>query len=142
MAEGKVRNKTQVMASPKTGEITANRAGDSAVLQSFDRWLSDRFPAARTAWIRCSSLKLQIGTNLDRNGGRKWNNRPGRARGRVGSGSVSPLSLFSSLFPFSLSVNLYGWSTGSKPGVGYYSIVIEPRTSMYFRMKILYNRKY
>ncbi|KAK9214434.1 hypothetical protein WN944_006426 [Citrus x changshan-huyou] len=69
------------MPSPETSEITVNRGGDSAELQSFDWWLSDRFPAARTAWIRCSSLKLQIGTNLDRNGGQKWENRPGRARG-------------------------------------------------------------
>ncbi|GAY60884.1 hypothetical protein CUMW_205580 [Citrus unshiu] len=81
MAERKVRNKTQVMASLETGEITVNRGGDSAELQSFDRWLSDRFPATRTAWIRCSSLKLQIGTNLDRNGGQKWENQPGHSRG-------------------------------------------------------------
>ena len=113
-----------MMASPETGEITVNRGGDSAELQSFDRWLSDRFPAARTAWIRCSSLKLQIGTNLDRNSGRKWENRPGRAHG---SGWIqfdfSSLSLSSSLFPFSLSLslNLYGWSIGSKSSVGYYN---------------------
>ncbi|KAH9650705.1 60S ribosomal export protein NMD3 [Citrus sinensis] len=87
MAKGNVRNKTQVMASPETDEITMNRGGDSAELQSFDRWLSDRFPAARMAWIRWSSLKLQIGTNLDRNGGRKWENRPGRA---CGSGWIRP----------------------------------------------------
>ena len=85
MAEGNVRNKTQVMASPETSEITANWAGDSVVLQRFNRWLSDRFPAARTTWIRSSSLKLQIGTNLARNGGRKWETDRVKVAGRVGS---------------------------------------------------------
>ena len=88
------------MASPETGEITANQGGDSAELQSFDQWLSYRFPAARTAWIHCSSLKLQM------NGGQKWENWPRRARGsgwiRFRFSSLS--SLLSFLF---LSLSIY-----------------------------------
>ena len=111
-----VRNKTQVLASLETDEIMANRAGDSVVLQCFDQWLSDHFRATRTAWIHCSSLKLRIGTNLTRNGGRKWENRPGCARGsgRIRFG-FSSLSLLFSLSFLSLSLNIYGWS---KTGCG------------------------
>ena len=99
------------MASPETDKITVNRGGDSVELQSFDWWLSDRFLAARTTWIHCSSLKLQIGTNLDRNGGRKWENRPGRPRGSgcIRFGFFSLFLLFSLSF-LSLSLNLQGWS--------------------------------
>ena len=101
-------NKTQVMASPETGEITANNAGDSTELQGFDRWLFDRFPAARMAWLRSSSLKLRISTKLARNGGRKWENRPvkvaGLGRIRVKLGSTLTLSLSHYL---SLSLSIY-----------------------------------
>ena len=146
MAEGKVRNKTQVLGSPETGEITGNLVGDSAVLQRFDRWLSDRFPAARMTWIRSSSLKLQIGTNLARNGRRKWENRPGHARG---SGWIrfgfSSLSLFSSLFPFSLSLNIYGTGCGVLQSTSFSKHimlkVITPQLTNNFKSRN-YNKKW
>lgn len=49
-AEGKVRNKTQVVASSEAGEITVNRGGDSRDFRGFNRRLPGRFPAARMAW--------------------------------------------------------------------------------------------
>ncbi|KAL9422739.1 hypothetical protein AB3S75_034925 [Citrus x aurantiifolia] len=49
MAKGKVSNKTQVVASPKTSEIVANRGNDFATFHDFDRWLSIPFSMARMA---------------------------------------------------------------------------------------------
>ncbi|KAL9447750.1 hypothetical protein AB3S75_015259 [Citrus x aurantiifolia] len=49
MAEGMVRNKTQVVASSETGDITVNWGGDSRDFRGFNRQLSGRFPAARMA---------------------------------------------------------------------------------------------
>ena len=102
------------MASLETSEITANRAGDSVELQGFDRWLSDRFPAARTVWLCSSSLKLRISTKLAWNGGRKLENRPVKVAGpgwvRVKLWSTLSLSLsclFSLSHSLSLSLSIY-----------------------------------
>uniref|UniRef100_A0A1S8AEK6 Uncharacterized protein n=1 Tax=Citrus limon TaxID=2708 RepID=A0A1S8AEK6_CITLI len=77
-----------------TGGVTQNRRKSrrSKVKQSrvssFDLRCSGWFSAERMAWERRSASKLQIGTKLGQNGGRKWEIWPGHVRrsGRVFSG--------------------------------------------------------
>ncbi|KAK9202105.1 hypothetical protein WN944_017315 [Citrus x changshan-huyou] len=72
-----------------TGGVTQNRRKSrrSKVKQSrvssFDSRRSDCFSAARMAGERRSASKLQIGTKIGRNGGRKWEIWSGHVRAAV-----------------------------------------------------------
>ena len=102
---GDVRSRTQLEVCPNSGEIDGGENGFGREFSISNHRRPGRFPATRMAWIRCSSLKLRIGTKLDRNGGRKWENRPGQSRGfrvglRVKPGQTLSLSRAFSLFLF------------------------------------------
>ncbi|KAL9436830.1 hypothetical protein AB3S75_022805 [Citrus x aurantiifolia] len=94
-----------------TGGVTQNRRQSrrSKVKQSrvssFDRRRSGWCSAARMIGERRSASKLQIGTKLGQNGGRKWEIWPGQGRGsgrisgsEIGYYTLTVLLIFSKLF--------------------------------------------
>ncbi|GAY53723.1 hypothetical protein CUMW_151240 [Citrus unshiu] len=85
MEEGVMGNKIQLVVSPKTGENLGGIKRNSRGFSSFGRRCSGCFSAARMVGKRRPASKLQIGTKLDRNGGRKWKLRSGHV---CGSGRV------------------------------------------------------
>ena len=86
-----------------TGGVTQNRRKSrrskvkQSQVSSFDRRRSGWFSAARMAGERRSASKLQIGTKLGQNGGRKWEIWPGQGRGsgRVFGSKIGSVDSFS-----------------------------------------------
>ena len=85
MKEGVVGNKIQLVVSPKTGENPGGAKRNNRRFSSFGHRRSGYFSTTWTVEVWWPVFKLQIGTELDRNGGRKWKLRLGHV---CGSGRV------------------------------------------------------
>ena len=94
-------NQFQVVAFQKSGGINGGKNGSKPRLSELDRRRSGQFPETMTAEMRRSSSKLQIGTNVAQNGGRKWKLRSGHGRGSGSGSRVKNFTLLSHSGSFS-----------------------------------------